>query len=82
MTSINLPADFLKPRRKALPELPRRRVPHIEAWSEYRAASVRSANEPGPIGEAARQGALRFAADRMPDDLASVYFDDLHRRRR
>ena len=81
MNDIPLPAEFLKPHRRPPAEPPRRRVPRIETWSEYRAASARAANEPGPAGEADRQAALRFAADRMPGDIMFAYVEDLRRRR-
>ncbi len=79
MPHIITTPEFLKPEPKRPVEPPRRRVPHIEAWSEYRAASARAANEPGPAGEVDRQAALRFAAERLPDDLAGANYEDMHR---
>ena len=79
MNSISRLPEHFKPKPKPPAEPPRRRVPHIEAWSEYRAASARAANEPGPAGEVDRQAALTFAREQMPPDIATIYFSDVRR---
>ena len=76
-----LPENF-KPKPKPPAEPPRRRVPHLETWTEYEAARARATNEPGPGGEAARQAALYFTREVMPDDILGAYLDDMRRGRR
>lgn len=69
--------DLPKPRQPV-----RKRTPRYRDWAEYRHARTEASNNPGPRTDGQQQGAWRFCAELMDDDIRAVYAEDIRQGRK